>query len=363
MGTSFSKSAASPTAAAAAEPAAADLEVTPSAPTSAAAEADAAPVPAPLPAGAAPRRRRVSVSAEVDQSKAPVVKKVVEKTADVIDQIKASIASNFLLNSLPAEQLSEVIDAMEEKDYAAGACIIQEGHDGDNFYVVASGECEVFIEGKNDGAALRTIRTGGGFGELALMYNAPRSATIKAVGDVKCWALDRVTFRRTIMAAGQARRKKYEHFLNQLELLRHLTPGDIAQLADAVEPLSFEAGDTIIEQGDADRQNFKFYIIEEGESQAFIRKDGRDVLMSTLGEGEYFGEKALVEMTPRTATVKALSAVKCACLSIAAFERLMGSCMQLKEQASSGYHDVDEVSHWLKLLQSDRPLSITVSCA
>ncbi|KAG5185570.1 camp-dependent protein kinase regulatory subunit [Tribonema minus] len=298
----------------------------------------------PPPAGAIPRKRRVSVSAEVDKSKEPVVKKVVPKEQDIINQIKESVANNFLFNALQPEQLEEVVDAMEQKDYAAGDTIISEGADGDNFYVIASGECEVFIEGKNDGAALRVMKAGSGFGELALMYNAPRSATIKAKVAVRCWALDRATFRRTIMAAGQARRKKYEQFLVKLDLLKHLTPAEIAQLADAVEPLSFAAAETVIEQGDGDRQSFKFYIVEEGQAQAFIRKDGNDVLMSTLGVGDYFGEKALVQMTPRTATVKAQTALKCACLSIAAFERLMGPCAELlKERASTGYNDVDEV--------------------
>ena len=121
---------------------------------------------------------------------------------------------------------------------------------------------------------------------------------------MKCWALDRGTFRRTILASGQARRKKYEQFLTKVELLKHLTPSEIAQLADAVEPRTFAAGAIIITQGDEDRASFKFFIIEEGEAEAFIRKDDKDVHMSTLGFGDYFGEKALVEKTPRTATVK-----------------------------------------------------------
>jgi cAMP-dependent protein kinase regulator len=214
------------------------------------------------------------------------------------------VQGNFLFASLQPEQLVEVVDAMEPRSYSAGDTIIKEGNDGDNFYVLASGEADVFIAGKSGGAAVRTLWRGAAFGELALMYNAPRSATITATCDAKCWALDRATFRRTIMAAGAARRKKYEHFLNNLELLRHLTPMEIAQLADAVEPLSFDAGATAVAQGDADRPSFKFYIVEEGEAQAFISKDGADVLMSTLGVGDYFGEKALVQMTPRTATVK-----------------------------------------------------------
>lgn len=316
---------------------------TPAAAAGVTTEATPAP-PTPPPAGAVNRRRRVSVSAEVDQSTGPVTKKVIPKEPAALAELELSVKSNFLFNSLPSEQLKEVLDAMEEKVYAAGDTIIKEGDDGDYFYVIGSGQCEVFITGKNNGAAVRSLKHGDSFGELALMYNAPRSATINANGPVKCWALDRATFRRTILASGQARRKSYEQFLANVDLLKSLTQSEIAQLADAVEPLTFEPGAVLIKEGDNDRISFKFYIIEAGEAQAFIKQDGEEVHMSTLGVGEYFGEKALVEKTPRTATVKAHTQLKCACLSIAAFERLMGPCEELlKARAGSGYHNVDDV--------------------
>ncbi|CAN0332719.1 unnamed protein product, partial [Hapterophycus canaliculatus] len=73
------------------------------------------------------------------------------------------------------------------------------------------------------------------------------------------------------------------------------------------------------------RNLFKFYIVEEGEARAYVQEDGEEVLMSHLRPGDHFGEKALVERTPRTATVKAHGPLKCAALSIAGFERLMVS--------------------------------------
>ncbi len=237
--------------------------------------------------------------------------------------------------------MEEVVGAMEEKKYGPGDYIIKEDADGDYFYIVALGSCDVYIKNKNDGKVpVRTLQVGDSFGELALMYNAPRSATVRAgdSGPVKVWALDRSTFRSTILASGQARRKKYEDFLVKVPLLKGLIHGEIAQLADAVEPLAFEDGEKVmnymhatetnnrslfflvnqlryntlprsqvIEQGQSDRINFKFYFIECGQALAFVNKDGEEVLMNTLAEGDYFGEKALVEHTPRTATVKVIS--------------------------------------------------------
>ncbi|CAM9665197.1 unnamed protein product, partial [Chrysoparadoxa australica] len=301
----------------------------------------AQPAPADLPSGALPRRRRVSVSAEVDNCSAPVQKKVVPKTAAEEQAIRKAVEKNFLFNSLLPDQLKEVVDAMEKKVCKSGDAVIKEGDPGDFFYIIETGCFDVFIDGKNDGKALRTLKAGDGFGELALMYNAPRSATITAAESSNLWALDRGTFRNTIMEAGKIRRKKYEEFLSKVDLLKDLTPGEISQLADAVEPLTFEAGTEVIKEGDDDRGSFKFYIIESGEAEAYIVKDGEPVHMSTSGEGDFFGEKALVEMTPRTATVKASGKLCCAALSVAAFERLMGPCNDLlKERAGKGYHSV-----------------------
>ncbi|CAM9982005.1 unnamed protein product, partial [Sphacelaria rigidula] len=67
----------------------------------------------------------------------------------------------------------------------------------------------------------------------------------------------------------------------------------------------------------------KFFFVEEGEARAYVLEEGESVLMSHLGPGDYFGEKALVGRVPRTATVKAHGRTKCAALSIAGFERLM----------------------------------------
>lgn len=56
------------------------------------------------------------------------------------------------------------------------------------------GEIEVYINDQRK----RSLGVGSSFGELALLYNAPRSASIKCVGNCGFWALNRVTFRKTV---------------------------------------------------------------------------------------------------------------------------------------------------------------------
>jgi CRP-like cAMP-binding protein len=69
----------------------------------------------------------------------------------------------------------DIFDAMFAVEKAPGEMIIQQGDDGDNFYVIDSGEVDVFVNGD----LMTTIKAGGSFGELALIYGTPRAATVK----------------------------------------------------------------------------------------------------------------------------------------------------------------------------------------
>ena len=73
----------------------------------------------------------------------------------------------------------QLADAVEEKRFAAGAVIIEQGADGDLFYILDSGECDVYVDGV-DGKPVKHYDSGAHFGELALMYNAPRAASVQA---------------------------------------------------------------------------------------------------------------------------------------------------------------------------------------
>ena len=80
--------------------------------------------------------------------------------------------------SLDDKDLQVVIDAMDEKHVKDGQTVITEGEPGDVLYIVENGsyKCSKVIDGKD--TLLKTYSSGDVFGELALLYNAPRAATI-----------------------------------------------------------------------------------------------------------------------------------------------------------------------------------------
>ena len=170
------------------------------------------------------------------------------------------------------------------------------------------------------GEKVGNIQAGGSFGELALMYNAPRAATIISV-EAGCtlWALDRITFRRILMESTFARRRMYETFLEEVPVLSSLTPYERSKIADALETQKYAEGDIIIKEGDA---GHSFFLLESGEADAYKGDPSNKV--KRYKKGDFFGELALLNDAPRAASIMATTDVKVATLGKNAFQRLLG---------------------------------------
>jgi len=283
--------------------------------------------------------RRKSVSAEgydpdADDDDDDEQHVVHGKSDEQRKRLIAVVEPMLLFKSIDPEQFNQLIDAMFEKVVEAGENIIKEGDDGDYFYIIESGQFDVIKEINGEQKKVFQYDNKGNFGELALMYNAPRSATVTAASAGTLWALDRETFRRIVVKAQAKKRRQYEQFLNKVELLSTLNEDEISKIADAIEPRKYEDGGLIINQGDNPDY---FYIVCEG--QVDIRRRGDDKNnpndekhLTTLESGKYFGELAFITHKPRAASVYANGNVTCACLDVSAFERLLGPCKKLLER-------------------------------
>jgi len=110
---------------------------------------------------------------------------VVEKDQLTKDKIKQRLKNSFMFQNLEDKEMDIVINAMKEVRAKEGDVIIKQGDKGDDLFVLESGECECYklFEGDAAEKKLRDYTPGEAFGELALLYNAPRAASIRATED------------------------------------------------------------------------------------------------------------------------------------------------------------------------------------
>lgn len=234
------------------------------------------------------RGRRTSVSAESMQPSHEtdeLVKVVIPKTDDQRARIRTAISNNFLFKNLDEEQYIDVVNAMVEKRVPVNSHVIEQGAVGDYFYIVESGNLDCFINDKK----VTSYGPGGSFGELALMYNAPRAASIVAVTDCVLYALDRVTFRSILMENTARKRRMYERFLEEVPIFKSLEIYERHKIADALESVSFDDKEIVIREGDP---GDSFYLIESGEATFYkTLSDGTQKEVMVGKKGDYFGGK------------------------------------------------------------------------
>merc|ERR1711920_178276 len=176
----------------------------------------------------------------------------------------------------------------------------------------------------------------GMFGELALMYNAPRAATVTATSSSKVWALDRESFQMMLSTAENTKKSQYEEFLANIEIFSHLNRYERSRLSDMLESELFDTGEDIIKQGD---EGNRFYIIEDGEAKAYINGDKGEIEVKHYKvPGEFFGEVALITKAVRRATVRA-AGDGCSVLSVSRddFDRVLGPIREKLEKNIDRY--------------------------
>ena len=287
------------------------------------------------------RGQRSSVSAEVFglyNKKSAFKPRVIPKKDSQKETIRKRCLQSFIFNSLEDQDFTQVIDAFEEKRFNAGDYVIKEGDQGDVVYLVDTGEldCEKTFKKGDKPTFLKTYYPGESFGELALLYNAPRAATIKAKTDCILWALDRGTFNNIVKEAAVKKREKYENSLKNVPILSTIDTYELGQICDAVNSCKAKKGDYIIKQGE---KGDKFYILDEGEAYAakIFNPGEEEQNVKDYKKGDYFGELALLRDEPRAASVIAKTDCKLITLDRLAFKRLLGPLEKLLQRNSEMY--------------------------
>jgi len=283
---------------------------------------------------------RTSVSAEAygawNKMDTEFTAPVYEKSDDQVVRIQKVLDSCFLFQALDKKELSVVIDAMKEKKITHSQTLITEGEDGHELYVIETGRAECFKNIDGEEKMVKVCEPGDAFGELALMYNAPRAATVKTVGECTLWSLDRPTFSNIVLQAMRAKRERWIAFIGSITLFESMTQVEKDKLCDALRIEKHVIGDYIIKQGDP---GDKFYILESGECVALKvfspGTEAKEVLH--YKRGDYFGELAVLHNEPRAASVVAKTEVEVLCLDRKSFKALLGPLEDIIRRNTTRY--------------------------
>ncbi len=172
-----------------------------------------------------------------------------------------------MFNALEDEDFEIVVDAISEVKCQPGDMVIKQGDQGDCMFVLETGSlsCTKLFVGNTEPTFLKEYVPGEGFGELALLYNAPRAATIEAKIESVLWRLDRDTFNHIVKDASAKKRQKYEDFLKSVQILSSMDPYEVSKLGDALKDEKYKKGDFVINEGDI---GDKFFFLAEGQAIA-----------------------------------------------------------------------------------------------
>ena len=235
------------------------------------------------------------------------------------------------------EELAGLTSSAELVSVSPGELIFDQGNPGDKFYLVYGGRVRILQRNEKGQEINLGVRTKGDhFGETALVADKPRDVAARAVEDTTLVSIDRDSFRDYLFSHAELREyfdkfiryASIHRFLKTCTDLSVLTANDLRALAGQFDAEFFKEGDVVFREGAAPD---KFYLIESGKVKVAQWKKGTQKTINFLREGDYFGEKALLEDTKRTADVICLTDCHFFSLSRDAFDRLVENSPKVKQ--------------------------------
>ncbi|KAI8121920.1 isozyme 2 forms cD4/T1/T3A/T3B, cGMP-dependent protein kinase [Lucilia cuprina] len=279
------------------------------------------------------RQRAQGISAEPQSESSVLLDNVTFPKYDKDDKsreiIKSAILDNDFMKNLDITQIREIVDCMYPVKYAAKSLIIKEGDVGSIVYVMEEGRVEVSREGKY----LSTLSGAKVLGELAILYNCQRTATITAISECKLWAIERQCFQTIMMRTGLIRQAEYTDFLKSVPIFKNLQEDTLIKISDILEETHYQQGDYIVRQG---ARGDTFFIISKGTVRVTIKLPNtqEEKFIRTLSKGDFFGEKALQGDDLRTANIICDSpdGVTCLVIDRETFNQLISNLDEIKHR-------------------------------
>uniref|UniRef100_A0A8C4EJB7 cGMP-dependent protein kinase n=1 Tax=Dicentrarchus labrax TaxID=13489 RepID=A0A8C4EJB7_DICLA len=247
----------------------------------------------------------------------------VPKDASVKKLLTDALNKNQYLKRLELQQIKDMVECMYERTYQQGEYVIKQGEPGNHLFVLADGKLDVFQHNK----LLTSIAVWTTFGELAILYNCTRTASVR----VRTWALDREVFQNIMRRTAETRHEQYRNFLRSVSLLANLPEDKLSKIVDCLEVEYYDKGEYVIREGE---EGSTFYIIAQGKVKVTQTTEAHKLpqIINMLQKGDYFGEKALISDDVRSANIIAEeNGVECLVIDRETFDQTVGTFNELQK--------------------------------
>ena len=238
-----------------------------------------------------------------------------------------------LLAVADEQQLRETFLATRVREYANGETIIRQNDYTNDFLIIAGGRVELLRKPENHAAETKIaeLTAGNFFGEMSLISGRRRTATARAVGPTRIIEIPRKAILKLMAAAPRAK-----DLVDQAFMLRafggYLFPGVpealLGQLVDRAIVESYGKDAVVFKQGDPANT---FYLIRNGMVKIAKKSGDKEVVLSYLVAGNFFGEAALFSDANRTATVTTIFPSDLIKLSKHDFDNFLAAHPDLRE--------------------------------
>ncbi|XP_062307329.1 cGMP-dependent protein kinase 2 [Osmerus eperlanus] len=251
----------------------------------------------------------------------------VPKDASVKKLLVEALVQNQYLGCLEPQQVRDMVECMYQSTYQQGHYVIRQGEPGNHLFVLADGKLDVFQHSK----LLSSVALWTTFGELAILYNCTRTASVRAASQVKVWALDREVFQNVMRMTAEKRHEQHRHFLRSVSLLANLPEDKLSKIVDCLEVEYYDKGEYVLREGE---EGSTFYIIAKGTIKVTqsTEQHKEAQTINTLQKGDYFGEKALISDDVRSANIIAEEdGVECLVIDRETFDLTVGTFNELQK--------------------------------
>jgi CRP-like cAMP-binding protein len=224
------------------------------------------------------------------------------------DQLHTFLKRVPLFVTLTEDDLALIATALQPEHFVRGAVVMREGDLGDKFFIIERGHA-TFWQKDETGMDVQVQEKGPGqfFGEVALVTNNPRNATVLAETPLHVLTLTQADFNRLVreyvsLEKDMDPRVYRSWLLRSMPMFDELESHELDWLALNMTRDQLQKDEVLFSEGDP---GDRFYIVESGELIISNIRSGRSIEIARCKTGEYVGEIALIQNIARTATVTA----------------------------------------------------------